>query len=407
MCDTCLVPQVAIPTAGKTNKTSGIATNHYPSQTPDSAFAEAANQPSASSTTTTSASAQTAQQQQGAQPTALPVTASLHPYTLIPGFASRPHSLDTVHPLPSEPVARAVPLQDSGPSPGAWEPQQAPVQSNTPHTLDVSADEPPQTDLWADLAAELRSAPISVPAQVPQAPAGAHTIKIRHSPTNPAQLPQQETSQHEAPTLHADSTAHEYLADCDTAVLKPKRHARRKLAVMGALTAAAAEESSQSTTHEQTPSQPNTQTRAGASAKSRAPRRAAAKALNPAPQAACSIDAEECTLEDGEAASRADPTRQAKNAAFKGSGALGLSRRLSSRLLTPQEVSVMAKLPLPPALQRLEEVLFPPVNAMYGFLLRQHIQVSPCAGLSAAFFCYCFGQYSCVKGWLSPGPSPP
>lgn len=36
----------------------------------------------------------------------------------------------------------------------------------------------------------------------------------------------------------------------------------------------------------------------------------------------------------------------------------------------------MAKLPLPPALQRLEEVLFPPVNGMYGFLLRQHIQVS-------------------------------
>ncbi|KAL3163301.1 hypothetical protein ABBQ32_009693 [Trebouxia sp. C0010 RCD-2024] len=44
----------------------------------------------------------------------------------------------------------------------------------------------------------------------------------------------------------------------------------------------------------------------------------------------------------------------------------------------------MAKLPLPPALQRLEEVLFPPVNAMYGFLLRQHIQPTWQAIKSAA-----------------------
>ena len=56
-------------------------------------------------------------------------------------------------------------------------------------------------------------------------------------------------------------------------------------------------------------------------------------------------------------------------------GALGLSRRLSTQILTPQEANALAQLPLPPALHRLDQQLFPAVNAMYGFLLRQHIQV--------------------------------
>lgn len=58
-------------------------------------------------------------------------------------------------------------------------------------------------------------------------------------------------------------------------------------------------------------------------------------------------------------------------------GALGLSRRLSTQILTPQEANALAQLPLPPALHRLDQQLFPAVNAMYGFLLRQHIQVQP------------------------------
>lgn len=384
------VLQVAIPTAGKLNTSSGIATSTH-SRTTASAFAEAAGQPSSSFTTPASAQTAQQQQQQGTQPSALPVTSPLGPYTLLPGYVSRPHALDPVHPLPSEPIARAVPLQCTGPSSGAWAPQQELIQSTGPCTLDASAGKPSQSDLWADLAAELKSAPISASAQLREAPSDARTANSEHSPTNPAQLAQQELitlddhpgvhTRQAQPSMSEQKTGHDTADRPSPAVLKPVRQARRKRVAVDTLTAPATDESLPP--QEQTPTQPRVHTRAGAAAKGRARSRAAGTAPTPAPQAAGSTDANDSPLE-AEAASRADPARQAKNAAFKGSRALGLSRRLSSRMLTPQEVNVMAKLPLPPALQRLEEVLFPPVNAMYGFLMRQHIQVCAAAAMVAS-----------------------
>ena len=105
-------------------------------------------------------------------------------------------------------------------------------------------------------------------------------------------------------------------------------------------------------------------------------------------------------------------------------GALGLSRRLSTQILTPQEANALAQLPLPPALHRLDQQLFPAVNAMYGFLLRQHIQVPfpihhhcsmhsvctlalPCLAASAACYAMWLPDVSTapfkLKLWSYPG----
>ena len=115
-----------------------------------------------------------------------------------------------MHPLPSEPIRGAAPLHSTGPSLGAWAPQgsqlqmlepamaaaattvttaspavqtagpslaahaplgttrqsqqKQPAQTKQPSQNTPAADVgPTQSALWADLAAELRSAPISAP----------------------------------------------------------------------------------------------------------------------------------------------------------------------------------------------------------------------------------------------------
>ena len=360
--------QVAIPTAGKSTA------SNFSSSTA-SAFAEAAHQPSSSNAIP--APAYTAQQQQqSTQPDAVSVTIPPAAYTLLPGYVSRPHIHDPIHPLPSEPLARAVSLQSTGPSSGAWAPQQLPLQSAMPQDPHTSANELLQSDLWTDLTAELRSAPISASTQSSQAPFAAHSNDPKDFTINTGPKAQPEPVFPGVHTKQAQSfgaaniTEHAAAAPPVPAKAKPIRKTRRRLIPADQTIASPA--NGLPTTAEQELPQPHM------------PTRAAATALTAPLDAAQTTDAipED---EEEDPASRADPSRQAKNAAFKGSGALGLSRRLSSRLLTPQEVGVMAKLPLPPALQRLEEVRFPPVNGMYGFLLRQHIQVS----CSSAFSSWC------------------
>ena len=380
-----LMIQVAIPTAGKITNTVGIAASNIPSGSTATALAEAANQPSAS--TATPASAHTAQQQQhSSQPAAVSGTLPPAPYTLLPGYVSRPHIHDPIHPLPSEPLARAVSLQSTGPSLGAWAPQQPPLQSAKPQVPHESANGPLQSDLWTDLAAELRSAPISAPAQSSQAPSAAHSKSHKNFTTKAWQNAQQEPVLPGVHAQHAQSigaaNVTEYAAAAPPVTAKAKLKGKPRCKLIPADQSITSPANGLLATIEQELLQTHMPTRASAASKSRVPGRAAANALKAAPDAAHTTHADADAEEEEEPASRADPSRQAKNAAFKGSGALGLSRRLSSRLLSPQEVNVMAKLPLPPALQRLEEVLFPPVNGMYGFLLRQHIQVS-CHLLSA------------------------
>jgi len=122
-----------------------------------------------------------------------------------------PALVQAMHPLPSEPVRGAAPLHSTGPSLGAWAPQgsqqqmpdpvlaaaaaaaataaslalqksvpslaahapsdatcqsqrTSPAQTRQPSQNATAADlDPTQSALWADLAAELRSAPISAP----------------------------------------------------------------------------------------------------------------------------------------------------------------------------------------------------------------------------------------------------
>lgn len=337
-----------------------------------------------------------------------------------------PPLLQAMHPLPSEPIRGAAPPHSTGPSLGAWAPQgsqqqmpdpvmaaaavtasaasptlqtagprlaahasldatcqsqrKQPAQTRQPSQNTPAADvDPTQSALWADLAAELRSAPIS-------APIDHHAKAVdRLRSAAASDLPALVSGSHQAAnwdqSAKGDITAGPAAAAAGervkavsrdmalTARPKPPRQTRRKL-----ISGEAACEATDSA---------NDSNSAGAKTKKTQVKKAA-RAANPrsrsqaAEPAQASAEQNPSAAEESEAedVGKGDPSRQAKNAAFKGSGALGLSRRLSSRLLTPQEVNIMAKLPLPPVLERLDKVLFPPVNGMYGFLLRQHIQVS-------------------------------
>ncbi len=339
-----------------------------------------------------------------------------------------PPLLQAMHPLPSEPIRGAAPLHSTGPSLGAWAPQGSQQQMPNPVTagaatsvptappalqtaspslaphgpLDttcqsqqkqraqtrqpsqntLAADvDPTQSALWADLAAELRSAPISAPVDH-----HAEAVDLLRSAAA-SDLPASASGSQQAANwdqsakndIRAGSAAAAAAAaglrvkavgkdDTPAATPKPPRQTRRKL-----ISGEAASEATD-TAHDSNPAAAKTkknQVRKAARApKPESRSKAADSTLVSAEQNPSA--AEESEAED---VGKGDPSRQAKNAAFKGSGALGLSRRLSSRLLTPQEVNIMAKLPLPPVLERLDKVLFPPVNGMYGFLLRQHIQV--------------------------------
>jgi hypothetical protein len=331
-----------------------------------------------------------------------------------------------MHPLPSEPIRGAAPLHSTGPSLGAWAPQgfqqqipapvmaaaattvttsspalqtagpslaphapldttrqsqrKQPAQTRQPSQNTPAADvDPSQSALWADLAAELRSAPIS-------APVGYHAEAADQLRSAAASdLPASASGSHQAANwdqpAKGDISAGQAAAaagervkavgkdEAPAAKPKPPRLTRRKL-ISGEAASQATDSANDSNPAGAKQKKPQVKKVARAP-KPRSRSKAAESALASAEQNPST--AEESEAED---AGQGDPSRQAKNAAFKGSGALGLSRRLSSRLLTPQEVNIMAKLPLPPVLERLDKVLFPPVNGMYGFLLRQHIQVS-------------------------------
>ena len=276
-------------------------------------------------------------------------------------------------------TSAAMPSADTQPTQARKHPQRS-VQQQHREQQPADAD-PSEAGLWADLAAELRSAPISAHtnhhsravndltgfdavAQVPDAslgsyPAAGHAIQAKSS--------NRTASQGTAAGEGLQSNGHD---PAPAAQSKPPRQTRRKL--IQSQGASEAADSPKNTSHAgrtKKSAQPKKRTRASSAAGT-----SKAKAAATVPSAAEEVVA---TTEesDAEAPGKGDPSRQAKNAAFRGSGALGLSRRLSSRLLTPQEVKTMTKLPLPPVLHRLDRVLFPPVNGMYGFLLRQHIQV--------------------------------
>ena len=359
---------MAIPTAGKVDSTPPALNGNEAFNA--TVFAEPAAQLSSSSANV--ASARTHQQPHSSTSTTVPVTLPSAPYTLLPGYVSRPQALDPIHPLPSEPITAAASLQSTGPSLGAWAPKAAPPQPHGHETAETLDKTPSQSGLWADLAAELRSAPIAVPSQPLQAATSAQlTAGLADAAIKSASKSNSKATA-ASESMTEDTTAHHPTE----ATAKQARRARCKLIPVEPSAAPATANGVRSTNSNQK-TQGQKGTRAAAS-KGKAKGRAATNAPDSritAPDGARHAEAEVSKDLQEDTASNADPARQAKNAAFKGSGALGLSRRLSSRLLTPQEVNVMAKLPLPPVLQKLEEVLFPPVNGMYGFLLRQHIQV--------------------------------
>ncbi len=340
-----------------------------------------------------------------------------------------PALVQAMHPLPSEPIRSAAPLHSTGPSLGAWAPQgsqlqmpepamaaaattvttaspalqtagpslaahapldttrqsqqKQPAQTRQPSQNTPAADvDPTQSALWADLAAELRSAPISAPvdhhaeavdrlrsaaaSDLPASASGGHQAANWHQSAKGDMRAGQAATAAAAGGERVKAVSRD---DAPAAKPKPPRQTRRKL-ISGEAASGATDSANDS--NPAGAKKKKSQVKKAARAPKPRSRSKAAESALASPEQKPSA-AEESEAED---AGKGDPSRQAKNAAFKGSGALGLSRRLSSRLLTPQEVNIMAKLPLPPVLERLDKVLFPPVNGMYGFLLRQHIQVS-------------------------------
>ena len=364
--------QVAIPTVGKSESRTlpQTSTNH---SGPVSASAETSHQPPLSSSAPASADT-THEDQISASPGPATVTLPPAPYTLLPGYVSRPQAPEPTHPLPSEPLIAAVSLQSTGPSlhPG--------VASDPQHHQPIkeAVQNPSQSALWADLAAELRSAPLS--AQSLQATAG---VQLEHTAPAHQAADLSPGSAEQRQSVHASEPITQDPNQPAASQLRQKQQTRRKLATAEPSGASAGEDESSQPKQKPPRSRRGTKAATGKGKAKGSTKPAAAQTdLEAEAHHAETLDRDQLREDD---ASRADPARQAKNAAFKGSGALGLSRRLSSRLLTPQEVTIMGKLPLPPALHRLEEVLFPPVNGMYGFLLRQHIQVTTTMLISNCF----------------------
>lgn len=60
--------------------------------------------------------------------------------------------------------------------------------------------------------------------------------------------------------------------------------------------------------------------------------------------------------------------------ALQGTGSAGLARKLSEQPVSATVAAALARLPLPPVLQRLQRI-FGALNLVYSFLLNQHIQV--------------------------------
>ena len=282
-----------------------------------------------------------------------------------------------LHPLPSEPLTSAASLLSTGPSLGAWTPHE---DNQQPHPNQPAAVNPSQTGVWADLAAQLKAAPISAPADPSASDPIQHSLaNVDGQPDDADQAAQQshacadrQVASQKQTIAVKPSCAFNAKSQASVAKPRPPRQTCRKLSTSDSCQAQGSANVNSQPTGKQKATQPQNGTRVSA-AKGKSKGNVTAGLVVAAEQAtAAAAEQSEAELEG---TARGDPSRQAKNAAFKGSGALGLSRRLSSRLLTPQEVNVMSKLPLPAALHRLDEVMFPPVNGMYGFLLRQHIQV--------------------------------
>lgn len=66
---------------------------------------------------------------------------------------------------------------------------------------------------------------------------------------------------------------------------------------------------------------------------------------------------------------------------WQGTGSTGLARKLVEHPVSATEAATLAQLPLPPVLERLHRV-FQALNAVYSFLLNQHIQVPAYAVLA-------------------------
>lgn len=333
-----------------------------------------------------------------------PIRGAAPHHSKVPSLdACTPHETQQQKPQPDQrsaaaltaPIPAAMPSADTQPLRQQTQPTQSrrqPRGSVLQHQMEQhsAAADPSQADLWADLAAELRSAPISAHtsnhgravddltgsdavAQVPDAffgsrSAAGHAVQAKSNNKTATQ----DVAAGEGLQSDAQDQA-------QAAQSKPPRQTRRKL--INSQGASEAADSSKDTTHAGRSKKPTQQKKRTQASSAAGTSKAKDAATVPSAEEEVAATTEDS---DAEAPGKGDPSRQAKNAAFRGSGALGLSRRLSSRLLTPQEVKTMTKLPLPPVLHRLDRVLFPPVNGMYGFLLRQHIQVCLDAPLHSA-----------------------
>ena len=360
-----------------------------------------------------------------------PVTLPTAPATLPYSHGS---SASVLHPLPSEPLTSNATLGAATPSLGAWSPHQhrqpasAAAAMSVPSTgaLPTSAAvarrqvEPLRTDvkpsesgIWADLAAELRSAPISLPeladpsssllpGATTAATAAAATAAAATAAANCAFSPADSGNMS---TVLAKNAKKPQLSRTHSKLIQAAAEGQANTVQGSGEQADVQQEAGKFTEADDT-------LQAGPSAKPVKGRRAAGKRATaqagavPQPQPAsraavrsprrakkgsaeAGADADADTAgdaqdavasaEESKAAKAQKPARapaeKAKRGNFRGTGALGLSRRLSTQILTPHEVNVLARLPLPPALQRLDQQLFPALNAMYGFLLREHIQV--------------------------------
>ena len=356
-------------------------------------------------------------------PVILPTAPATLPY-------SRGSNASVLHPLPSEPLTGNATLGAATPSLGAWSPHQhrQPASAATamsvpragvlPNSAAVALRQveplhtdvkPSESGVWADLAAELRSAPISLPeladpsssllpgaTTTATAAAATAAANCAFSPTDSdnmstvapknakkaqpsrtrrklIQAPaggQADTMQGSGEQADVQQEVGKSTEADDTLQARPSAKPVKGRRAAGKRATA------------QAGAAPQLQPASGAAVRSpRRARNASAEAGANADAAAAAGESEGAVApaEESKAAKAQKPARapaeKAKRGNFRGTGALGLSRRLSTQILTPHEVNVLARLPLPPALQRLDQQLFPALNAMYGFLLRVHIQV--------------------------------
>lgn len=352
-----------------------------------------------------------------------------------PAVLSGGKAASILHPLPSVPITGTAALGAATPSLGAWSPDQekqaktaaakaiaaaattaaaaagvARAATDNPGSHLHAVGDPSEPGIWADLAAELRSAPISLPHLAEPGrslmPATAEAAALSASESagtagltsvaassiasrKTAQKPQV-THIHKKPVasdLHAaaghnakapqegnkqaDQQQEEGTSSGSDDVVQDKPPTK---AVKGSRTARSKAKVQEDAVPQPsvTSAKPVTTPKKGRKGKAKAS--ADLSSASKAHQKQTTTAAAPTAKAPAQQAVK-PPTEKGKRGNFRGTGALGLSRRLSTQILTPQEANVLARLPLPPDLHRLDQQLFPALNAMYGFLLRQHIQV--------------------------------